>query len=150
MFSSQPQAQPHRGVAIHSTIGCTDRSKTEVVRPSIHHAVELHHYRRRIQRGCMPSGHFAYFPTDALHPLSRWYGAEVESAPGVSPRAAHRTGREPLDSSGSCHQFEGYRLPSKYEGSSCCQLARFGRWWPTPFAPRSLQSLHHYYGAVRP
>src|SRR5271156_4072652 len=52
----------------------------------------------------------------------------VESAPGVSPRAAHRTGREPLDSSGSCHQFEGYRLPSKYEGSSCCQLARFGRW----------------------
>src|SRR5271156_770408 len=53
---------------------------------------------------------------------------QVESAPGVSPRAAHRTGREPLDSSGSCHQFEGYRLPSKYEGSSCCQLARFGRW----------------------
>jgi hypothetical protein len=52
----------------------------------------------------------------------------VESAPGVSPRAAHRTGREPLDSSGSCHQFEGHRLPSKYEGSSCCQLARFGRW----------------------
>jgi hypothetical protein len=51
----------------------------------------------------------------------------VESALGVSPRAAHRTGREPLDSSGSCHQFEGYRLPSKYEGSSCCQLARFGR-----------------------
>ena len=29
----------------------------------------------------------------------------VESAPGeISPRAAHRSGREPPDSSGSCHQ----------------------------------------------
>jgi hypothetical protein len=29
----------------------------------------------------------------------------TESAPGgISPRAAHRSGREPLDSSGSCHQ----------------------------------------------
>jgi hypothetical protein len=27
----------------------------------------------------------------------------AESAGGVPPPAAHRTGREPLDSSGSCH-----------------------------------------------
>jgi hypothetical protein len=28
----------------------------------------------------------------------------AESAQGISPRAAHRSGREPLDSSGSCHR----------------------------------------------
>ena len=33
------------------------------------------------------------------------------SARGISPRAAHRSGREPLDSSGSCHPEEpaGFR-----------------------------------------
>ena len=28
----------------------------------------------------------------------------AESARGISPRAAHRSGHEPLDSSGSCHR----------------------------------------------
>jgi hypothetical protein len=31
---------------------------------------------------------------------------DAESARGISPRAAHRTGREPLDSSGSCHPMK--------------------------------------------
>src|SRR5215471_2693901 len=30
----------------------------------------------------------------------------AESAQGISPRAAHRSGREPLDSSGSCHRMK--------------------------------------------
>ena len=30
----------------------------------------------------------------------------AESAQGISPRAAHRTGLEPLDSSGSCHPLK--------------------------------------------
>jgi hypothetical protein len=30
-------------------------------------------------------------------------GTPAESARGIAPRAAHRTGRESLDSSGSCH-----------------------------------------------
>ena len=80
MFGSQPQTQPHLCVAIYSTIGCTDWSKTEVVRPSARRAVELRHYRHRIQRGCAPPGHFAYFPADALHPLSRWNGAKIGSS----------------------------------------------------------------------
>src|ERR1035437_903175 len=50
--------------------------------------------------------------TMVVRPVA-YRSASVESALGVSPRAAHRTGREPLDSSGSCHQSEGYRLPSK-------------------------------------
>ena len=30
----------------------------------------------------------------------------AESARGISPRAAHRTGRKPLDLSGSCHSLK--------------------------------------------
>ena len=47
----------------------------------------------------------------------------AESARGISPRAAHRTVREPLDSHGSCHPR---RLPPSAEppGSSCCQLSK--------------------------
>src|SRR3954466_8109524 len=33
-------------------------------------------------------------------------GFSAESARGISPRAAHRTGREPLDSSGSCRSLK--------------------------------------------
>src|SRR5260370_23627421 len=80
MFRSQPQTQPHRRVTVYNAIGRTDGSKTEVVRPSAHCAVELRHYCYWIQRGCTPSGHFAYFPTDALHPLSRWNGAKIGSS----------------------------------------------------------------------
>ena len=32
--------------------------------------------------------------------------AIAESARGITPRAAHRSGREPLDSSGSCHPMK--------------------------------------------
>jgi hypothetical protein len=77
VFGSQPQAQPHRGVAIHRTIGCTDWSKTKVVRPSAHRAIELLDYCHLVQRGCIPPSHFAYLPADALHPLLRWDGAEI-------------------------------------------------------------------------
>jgi hypothetical protein len=78
-------------------------------------------------------GFVVFFVLAILGPLMMFTpriaaATRVESALGVSPRAAHRTGREPLGSSGSCHQSEGYRLPSKYEGSSCYQLARFRRW----------------------
>src|ERR1700741_4143226 len=80
MFGSQPQAQPRLCVTIHSTIGRTDWSKTEVVRPSAHHAVELRHYHRWIQRGCTSPSQFAYFPADAVHPLSRWSRAKIGSS----------------------------------------------------------------------
>ena len=33
----------------------------------------------------------------------REFHPEAESAQGIAPRAAHRTGRKPLDLSGSCH-----------------------------------------------
>jgi len=40
-------------------------------------------------------------------------GAAAESARGVSPRAAHRSGLDTLASSGSCHRNEGCRLSPK-------------------------------------
>jgi hypothetical protein len=35
--------------------------------------------------------------------IGEWLPTAAESARGISPRAAHRAGRESLDSSGSCH-----------------------------------------------
>ena len=37
----------------------------------------------------------------------RWrFHPKAESAQGIAPRAAHRTGRKPLDLSGSCHRLK--------------------------------------------
>src|SRR5262245_6899402 len=41
----------------------------------------------------------------------RFQAAIAESAQGISPRAAHRSGLEPLDSSGSCHRAKAAGLP---------------------------------------
>src|SRR5215813_5299118 len=49
--------------------------------------------------------------------------ALAESARGISPRAAHRTGREPLDSSGSCHRTKAAAF-HHLSGSSRCRLTR--------------------------
>jgi hypothetical protein len=38
--------------------------------------------------------------------LPRCMSATAESARGISPRAAHRTGHKPLDLSGSCHRMK--------------------------------------------
>jgi hypothetical protein len=34
------------------------------------------------------------------------YGPVAESPRGISPRGAHRSGRKPLDLSGSCHRMK--------------------------------------------
>jgi len=46
-------------------------------------------------------------------PMRMSLSGHAESARGVSPRAAHRSGRDTLASSGSCHRNEGCRLPPK-------------------------------------
>jgi ABC transporter substrate binding protein len=54
---------------------------------------------------------FALGPDVSFGAKRKWRAAEfaasvdnAESARGISPRAAHRSGHEPLDSSGSCHR----------------------------------------------
>ena len=100
---------------------------------------------------------------DKLIPPSRNYGHEqawhdgnghshlqaAESARGVSPRAAHRSGRESLDSSGSCH-------PPK--AAAFCQGKEFLRlpvdsnstWMTCPLRSVGVTPLLHYYETVRP
>jgi hypothetical protein len=50
-------------------------------------------------RMCIPP------PAEAA-PASGGRQTIAESARGIAPRAAHRTGRKPLDLSGSCHPLE--------------------------------------------
>jgi hypothetical protein len=74
---------------------------------------------------------------------------DAESARGVSPRAAHRSGRESLDSSGSCH-------PPK--AAAFCQGKEFLRlpvdssstWMTCPLRSVGITPLLHYYETVRP
>jgi hypothetical protein len=42
----------------------------------------------------------------------------AESARGIAPRAAHRSGLEPLDSSGSCHRMKAAAFRQDRFGSS--------------------------------
>src|SRR6516164_11417600 len=63
--------------------------------------------------------------------------ATAESARGISPRAAHRSGLDTLASSGSCHRVKAaaFRCMS---GSSRCRLTR-------PNVGDPLPSLHGHY-----
>src|SRR6516225_8824498 len=62
---------------------------------------------------------------------------DAESARGISPRAAHRSGLDTLASSGSCHRVKAaaFRCMS---GSSRCRLTR-------PNVGDPLPSLHGHY-----
>src|SRR6516162_4716252 len=74
-------------------------------------------------------------PSSALDPQRT---AQVaESARGISPRAAHRSGLDTLASSGSCHRVKAaaFRCMS---GSSRCRLTR-------PNVGDPLPSLHGHY-----
>src|SRR5882672_3734266 len=86
--------------------------------------------------------------------LSRLNGwpMHAESAQGISPRAAHRSGRDTLASSGSCHRWKA----TAFRREMGLLPSPDGCGWPAPtavpppFAPRALYPLHRYYEAVRP
>ena len=73
----------------------------------------------------------------------------AESARGISPRAAHRSGLDTLASSGSCHQPKAAAFRRELE----LLLSPVGP-LPTsvtcPLCSTGITPLHHYYGAVRP
>jgi hypothetical protein len=78
------------------------------------------------------------------------YGPIAESPRGISPRGAHRSGRKPLDLSGSCHRMKAaaFRLTCRFLPSPVDLSI------PTPVTC-SLRSTgitpsHCYYEAVRP
>jgi hypothetical protein len=76
-------------------------------------------------------------------------GAGAESARGISPRAAHRSGLDTLASSGSCHRTKAAAFRRELE----LILLPVGS-LPTPMTcslcSAGITPLHHYYGAVRP
>ena len=79
---------------------------------------------------------------------SAWH-RNAESARGISPRAAHRSGRDTLASSGSCHRTKAAAFRRELE----LLLLPVGS-LPTPVAcplrSTGITPLQHYYGAVRP
>jgi hypothetical protein len=56
---------------------------------------------------------FARGDSSAGAPAYRLF--QAESPRGISPRGAHRSGREPLDSSGSCHPWRAAASPQTLE-----------------------------------
>ena len=74
---------------------------------------------------------------------------DAESAQGISPRAAHRFGRETLTSSGSCHPKEGCRLPSRQEFLRL-SVDSIPMWMTCSLRSTGVTPLPHYYEAVRP
>lgn len=75
----------------------------------------------------------------------------AESARGISPRAAHRTGRKPLDLSGSCHSLKAAALRHNQSvppvaGCPKSIMTRMAR----PLRSTGITPLLRYYGAVRP
>src|SRR5215831_8077203 len=75
--------------------------------------------------------------------------AFAESARGISPRAAHRSGRDTLASSGSCHRLKAAAFRQDM------RLIRFpvdpiSTAMTHPLRSTSITSLQHYYEVVRP
>src|SRR4051812_39614545 len=76
------------------------------------------------------------------------------SAGGISPPAAHRTVRKPLDLHGSSQPLPCH-LAMTVDAESDRSSRSLG-WrppslsWVIRFAPRSLQALRHYYRMIRP
>jgi hypothetical protein len=74
------------------------------------------------------------------------------SAGGISPPAAHRTVRKPLDLHGSSQPLPCH-LAMTVDAESD-RSSRLPGWRPPSlsirFAPRSLQALRHYYRMIRP
>ena len=76
------------------------------------------------------------------------------SAGGISPPAAHRTVRKPLDLHGSSQPLPCH-LAMTVDAESD-RSSRLPGWrppslsWVIRFAPRSLQALRHYYRMIRP
>src|SRR5436190_12795598 len=73
----------------------------------------------------------------------------AESAQGISPRAAHRSGLDTLASSGSCHRAKGAAFRRELE-LLLLPVGSLPTWVTCPLRSTGITPLHNYYGAVRP
>jgi len=76
-------------------------------------------------------------------------GHLAESARGITPRAAHRSGHEPLDSSGSCHpkKAAAFRQDSEFLRLPVDSILT---WMTCSLRSTDITPLRRYYEAVRP
>ena len=77
VFDTQPLAKPPARMLFHGSVGVTDRTQAEVVRPTINLPVERRYQRCRILLGLTPAGHLADRLTQTLHSLLGWSGAPI-------------------------------------------------------------------------
>jgi hypothetical protein len=71
MFGAQPPTQPSAGMSLYCRIGFADRTKAEVVRPTVHHLVELHDHCPMIKRGLTLARFVADCLTDGERSVNR-------------------------------------------------------------------------------
>ena len=101
----------------------------------------------------MPRVNQSVFRIDAV-PKTRTGFQAAGSGGGISPPAAHRTVRKPLDLHGSSQPLPRH-LAMTVDAESD-RSSRLPGWrppslsWVIRFAPRSLQALRHYYRMIRP
>ena len=71
VLGAQPLSQPRASMSFDSSIGMTDWSQTEIIRPPNHDSIECRDYCFLGQKGLVPSGFLADRLTKALHPFLR-------------------------------------------------------------------------------
>jgi hypothetical protein len=75
----------------------------------------------------------------------------AESPQGISPRGAHRTVHDRLQSHGSCHPLKAAAFRQDRPGSSCCQLTKpVQTRMACPLRSPGVTPCPRYYGTVRP
>jgi hypothetical protein len=108
--------------------------------------------RIRVSRSCRDAGRNGHSLTRNSDARNRHHSGRscgAGSARGISPRASHRSGREPLDSSGSCHPEKAAAFHQDKE------FLRFPvdstpTWVACPLRSTGITPLPRYYKAVRP
>ena len=77
MFGAQPPTQPFTGMVLHCPIGFADWTKTEVIRPTVEHLVELLDHRLMVEQYPVAPGFAADRLTDADHSLLGRNGTQI-------------------------------------------------------------------------
>src|SRR6185312_3609514 len=80
MLLAQPLTQPVSRVLVYGVIGFADRSKAEVIAPTAHHAIELHHDFAGVLPGSAPVGYFTHCRANPGNPFLCRPRADVTSA----------------------------------------------------------------------
>jgi hypothetical protein len=118
LFGTQPLTQPLAGMSFHGLIGFADRSKTEVIGPTVHHLIEFPHHRLMIRLGSISSRFATDRITDADHSLLSRNRAQIGPSRLCRVAAAKRVPKKSNVSSGSFETASWSHSPSASASSS--------------------------------